>query len=62
MKNTTMPQTRKCSDCQFGGWDASIGIFNCTFGHKPRFYLPRVPNDTRWGWKRRCKDFQPICF
>ena len=62
MKKTTRPQTRQCADCTLGNWDASIGAFDCTVGHKPRFYKPRHSNDTEWGWKRKCKDFRPICF
>ena len=29
----------------------------CFMGHKPRFYQPRDPLHTDWGWKRRCDDF-----
>lgn len=31
----------------------------CEAGHKPRFYLPRKPDDTEYGWKRVCDDFEP---
>lgn len=31
----------------------------CEAGHKPRFYLPRTPDDTEYGWKRVCDDFEP---
>ena len=30
----------------------------CIKGHKVRFYMPRSPMDSDYGWKRRCDDFQ----
>lgn len=34
----------------------------CTIGHNPKFYMPRNndPYDPRWGYKRKCDDFESI--
>ena len=44
-------QTRYCTDCAL--WIDGI----CRKGHIPRFYGPRTPVDTNYGWKRACLDF-----
>lgn len=30
----------------------------CNKGHKPRFYHPKSPIDTNWGYRRICEDFE----
>ena len=31
--------------------------FRCNRGHSPRFYMPKSPVDTGYGYKRACNDF-----
>ena len=35
-------------------------VLACTLGHKPRFFKPRHIEDSRWGWKRACADFERL--
>ena len=32
--------------------------FSCAKHHRPRFYKPRDPITSDWGWKRRCEDYE----
>jgi hypothetical protein len=57
----TIP-TRNCNACKYQLLIKEQGRMVCLNGHKPRFYHPREfypVDDTSWGYKRRCKDFQP---
>jgi len=49
------PKTHDCQECVHRNYKG-LNIV-CQFGHKPRFFMPKHPLDTGWGWKRRCVDF-----
>jgi hypothetical protein len=56
-------KTQQCDECRHFGefWLRGNGYTNpCTQGHHPRFYRPKNPMDTTWGWKKKCKDFEEI--
>jgi len=53
----------KAKHCDFcihvsGTFDAR----KCELGHKPRFYMPKSHTDERWGWMRRCEDFEEATY
>jgi hypothetical protein len=47
-------KTRNCDDCAHHKWPGD----SCEKGHMPRFYKPRSPVDTSFGFKRKCGDFK----
>ena len=59
-------KARFCDECKYhvaeeavftdGRWTTCV--LTCTLGHKPRFFKPKHINDSRWGWKRACADFE----
>ena len=59
-------KARFCDECKHhvaeeavftdGRWTTCV--LTCTLGHKPRFFKPKHINDSRWGWKRACADFE----
>ena len=49
-------KARHCDECE---WFARNEIEHvCRKQHNPRFYQPTSECDHRWGWKRRCEDFE----
>ena len=51
-------KTRHCDECRHK--IPGLTVMQCSKGHKPRFHVPSSdPRDTDWGWKRKCKDFEP---
>ena len=67
------PRAAECGLCRFGfvfkrcntvdellDPDSGVVHFQCTKGHRPRFYLFAYTNGKRNpGWRRRCDDFEP---
>ncbi|MBW2636959.1 MAG: hypothetical protein JRC86_05470 [Deltaproteobacteria bacterium] len=55
-------KTKHCDDCKFIGdlGEHEDGTYTkeCGKGHKPKFYMPRGPNDFEYGFKRKCADFE----
>lgn len=57
--------TRNCDECVH--WHAttindeliSKVQIECDKAHEPRYFKPRRPLDTNYGWKRKCADFAP---
>lgn len=55
-----MKKAKHCDECQwFMPQVISKDEFRCGMGHSARFYVPKHPRDTDWGWKRRCENFNP---
>jgi hypothetical protein len=48
-------KAKQCDECNL--WERLPCEFRCNAGHKPRFYLPKSPIDSDFGWKRVCADF-----
>jgi len=53
-------KARHCDECRYWQNPKSVKHSGCDKGHRPRFYVPKRPNDLDWGWKRRCEDFREI--
>ena len=57
-------KTRHCDECShfdmghLSDCECPIPKPTCTKGHKPRFYNSLSPMDDKWGYKRRCTDFE----
>ena len=54
-------KARFCDECKHHVAEEAVftdGLLTCTLGHKPRFFKPRHINDSRWGWKCACVDFE----
>lgn len=52
-----------CAHCTYDvvpieGTDYSKDIMICTKGHKPRFYQPKDPMSSDYGYKRKCEDYK----
>lgn len=53
--------TKNCDDCRFFVANRPRGSTEvCSRGHSPRFYTPKSPVDTDWGYRRDCDDFKPV--
>lgn len=50
-------KTRHCEDCRFRKWSGSSALI-CLKGHRPKFFMPKSPMDTDWGWKKKCGDYR----
>jgi hypothetical protein len=58
-------KTRNCDECRHwhaheikNGWLAKVQV-ECDKAHTLRYFKPRGPMDTAYGWKRKCADFAP---
>lgn len=54
-----MKPASHCDDCAH--WDRESDTYtadDCKMGHRPRFFVPRGPLDSEYGFKRRCDDFE----
>ena len=49
-------KTRHCEECKFFHTDRFDT--KCLKLHTLRFYKPKHPRDSDWGWKRKCEDFE----
>lgn len=49
-------KTQFCDLCKRHYYEGDV--LRCREGHKPRFYMPKRPYDTDWGWKRVCEDYE----
>lgn len=52
-----MTKTQQCADCAHFEYNTLGAEALCAEGHKLRFFLPKGPTDSNYGWKRRCADF-----
>ena len=50
---------RHCDECRFWHYDEAYKQVECEKAHAIRFYKPRGPLDTNYGWKRKCAEFVP---
>lgn len=62
---TRKTKIRHCDECKHwhayeikNGWLAK-GQVECEKAHELRYFKPRGPMDTDYGWKRKCADFAP---
>ncbi len=49
-----------CDECKHALFCPNTWALDCQKGHKPRFYAPRSPVDTNYGYKRVCLDFEQL--
>ena len=50
--------TKNCDECAHFNPDVLYDECPCDKEHRARFYKPRGPLDTDYGWKRKCSDFR----
>lgn len=50
--------TKNCDECAHFNPDVLYDECPCDKEHRARFYKPRGPLDTDYGWKRKCADFR----
>ena len=46
-----------CQECRHHQWRIPSEDMKCNKGHRPRFFHPKSPIDTNWGYRRICEDF-----
>ena len=59
MKRQPRVDEQHCDTCRW--WQGSVVYMpehECSRGHRPNFYLPKSPDDTTYGYKRRCEDWR----
>lgn len=54
-------EAKYCDECLHFRFTEENTRDVCSFGHKPRMYIPQTYHAAMigtWGWKRRCEDFK----